>query len=166
MFKIERNSTSPPYTAQLKDVNDKNIDLTDAVTVKLKLTREIYELTYTLSIVNAVQGKVKYEWELGDTNYLGLWKLSVEVTYIDTMRVWPETGDEFLLFTDNGGVTPPEPPTDVYMKKADYDVDENLVVDTSEESIAPKTVDALPTGKEGDFVYDKTTKSFYIKTED
>ena len=171
--KIGKGSTSPNYVKVIEDTNGKPVDLTDAVSIKLKMVQkdmegETFELVYPMTIIDAHKGIAERVWEEDDTDYIGLWKAWIEITYTSGVQIYPERGEDFILIFEHEGVEiPPVPPSDDFMRISDYDVDGNLIVDYAETARTPIIVPTMPTtGKAGEVYYVQDIKEIIVVTED
>lgn len=94
-FYIKRNDTSPSMLATLQDASGNEIDLT-AASVRFHL-RPISSQTATVdgaaTIVTALDGLVRYDWQAADTDTIGSYQAEFEVTYADaTVETFPNDG--------------------------------------------------------------------------
>ena len=94
-FYIKRNDTSPAMLATLQDANGDAVDMT-AASVRFHL-RPIGSQTVTVdeaaTIVTALEGLVRYDWQASDTSTAGSYQAEFEVTYADTtVETFPNGG--------------------------------------------------------------------------
>ena len=94
-FYIKRNDTSPSMLATLQDASGNAIDIT-AASVRFHL-RPIGSQTVTVdeaaTIVTAIDGLVRYDWQAADTATIGSYQAEFEVTYADTtVETFPNDG--------------------------------------------------------------------------
>lgn len=94
-FYIKRNDTSPSMLATLQDANGDAVDIT-AASVRFHL-RPISSQTVTVdeaaTIVTALDGLVRYDWQAEDTATIGSYQAEFEVTYADTtVETFPNDG--------------------------------------------------------------------------
>ena len=88
-FIIKRNDTYPPLEAQLKS-NNVPIDLTEAKAIHIWLkSASLLIKTGACQVVNAPEGKVKYEWQdasessPADTHVAGTYAMEFEIIWKD-----------------------------------------------------------------------------------
>lgn len=85
-YSIKKDDTAPPITATLRDSQGTPIDLTGC-TVKFHMkavppgTKSL--LDKSVSILDGVNGKVRYVWATGDTDTAGPYRAEFEITYPD-----------------------------------------------------------------------------------
>jgi hypothetical protein len=93
-FTIKQGDTSPALEATLKDRDGNAVNLTGAsVQFHLATTRYKNIVDATGTLVNASEGKVKYEWQADDTSQHGDFFAEFEVTYADsTVETFPNDG--------------------------------------------------------------------------
>lgn len=94
-FYIKRNDTSPSMLATLQDANGDAADIT-AASVRFHL-RPISSQAVTVdeeaTIVTALDGLVRYDWQAADTATIGSYQAEFEVTYADTtVETFPNDG--------------------------------------------------------------------------
>lgn len=84
-FYVKKNDTSPAMLATLQDASFAAIDITGA-SVRFHM-RPIGATQVTVdaaaTIVDALAGKVMYEWQAADTATIGAYQAEFEVTYAD-----------------------------------------------------------------------------------
>jgi hypothetical protein len=95
-FTFKRGDTYPFLKAQLKDGNDAPVNLTGA-TVRLLLKTQggtpTLLVNQTCTIVDAVAGRVQYEWQAGDTDDVNTLSGEFEVTWSDgEITTFPNEG--------------------------------------------------------------------------
>lgn len=76
-FEIKQGDTQPPLEADLQDGDGNPINLQGA-SVTLCLGRH---LRAPVDIIDAAEGRVRYEWQPGDTDYPGEWNAEFVVTF-------------------------------------------------------------------------------------
>lgn len=83
-FTIKQNDTSPSLQATLQDANGLAVLLTGA-TVRLHMIplNGGTGLDKAMTVVNATQGTIRYDWVAGDTSSVGTYAAEFEVTYSD-----------------------------------------------------------------------------------
>jgi hypothetical protein len=94
-FYIKRNDTSPSMLATLQDADGDAVNIT-AASVRFHL-RPIGSQTVTVdeaaTIVTALDGLVRYDWQAADTDTIGSYQAEFEVTYEDgTVETFPNDG--------------------------------------------------------------------------
>lgn len=90
-IEIKQDDTRPPVEATLKSADGTAIDLSnvDAGNVKFQVRTKQGEMFINGSceIVDASAGKVKYEWEEGDTEDVGTYEAEFDVEFQDGNRL-------------------------------------------------------------------------------
>ena len=94
-FYIKRNDTSPSMLATLQDANGNDINLT-AASIRFHL-KPVGSSTVIVdeaaTIVTALEGLVRYDWQAADTGEAGSYQAEFEVTYADsTVETFPNDG--------------------------------------------------------------------------
>lgn len=92
-FPIKRNDTSPAIKVQCTDSTGTAIDLSGA-SVSFHMTDDGDTIVNSsATIMDASNGKVKYEWSDGDTDSAGRYQAEFEVTYSDSsVETFPNNG--------------------------------------------------------------------------
>lgn len=93
-FTIKQGDTSPAIEATLKDRDGNAVNLTGA-SVQFHLSTTAYKnvIDAAGTLVNASEGRVKYEWQPDDTGQQGDFFAEFEVTYADnTIETFPNDG--------------------------------------------------------------------------
>jgi len=82
VIRMKRNDTLPSLEATLKYSDGTAIDLTGA-TVKFYMAKPdgTVVINATATIVDAVNGKVRYEWQQGDLSEEGRYHAEFEITF-------------------------------------------------------------------------------------
>tara|TARA_R110002126_G_scaffold256212_1_gene399252 strand:+ start:1395 stop:1715 length:321 start_codon:yes stop_codon:yes gene_type:complete len=94
-FNIKQNDTSPSLQATLKDAQLVPVDIT-AATVKLhmKSLDGVVKINETMTITDALNGVVQYDWQAGDTDTVGTYYVEFQVTYADaSVETFPNNGN-------------------------------------------------------------------------
>jgi hypothetical protein len=98
---IKRYDTAPPLTASLA-VNGQPLDLTNATSVKLIMKSAGALVTGTCTIVDAVDGGIKYVWAGGDTAVSGTYQVEFQVTWNDgTKQTLPNDSYDTVTVMDD-----------------------------------------------------------------
>lgn len=83
-FTIKQNDTSPSLQATLKDANNNPINLVAAtVMFHLKSLDGTIKVDAEMTVTDADNGVVQYDWQSGDTDTAGSYYAEFEVTYSD-----------------------------------------------------------------------------------
>jgi len=100
-FRIKQNDTSPSLEATLSDVNLVPVNITAAVVMlHMKAIGGAVVLTRQMTITDAENGVVQYDWQAGDTATVGTYYVEFEVTYSDgNVETFPNTGSLPLVIT-------------------------------------------------------------------
>lgn len=98
MFVIKQNDTLPHLEVQLLDVDDNPINL-DLCGVHFHMNeRNGGNVIDTPAIIlNEIDGQVKYEWQLGDTDKVGIYECEFEINMPDGNIVTVPTDGYFLV---------------------------------------------------------------------
>ena len=100
-FRIKQNDTSPSLEATLSDANLVPVNLTSAtVMLHMKAIGGDVVLDEQMTITDAENGVVQYDWQAGDTATVGTYYVEFEVTYSDaSVETFPNTGSLPLVIT-------------------------------------------------------------------
>lgn len=93
-FTIKQNDTSPSLQATLKDAALQPIDLSGAnIRFYMRSVDGTLKLDEPMQVVNALGGRVQYDWQAGDTDTVGTYFVEFEVTYSDdSVETFPNNG--------------------------------------------------------------------------
>lgn len=94
-FYIKQNDTSPSMLATLQDASGNAVDITGAsVRFHLKpIGSSAVTVDAPATIVTALDGLVRYDWQAADTDTIGSYQAEFEVTYGDgTVETFPNDG--------------------------------------------------------------------------
>lgn len=99
-----RKDTHPVIEATLKRRDETIVDLTGS-TVRFHLMRDnVVLIDKPAEIVAPTEGKVRYVWASGDTDYTGLCKAEFEVTFVDgRILTFPSKEEFFIHFREEYG---------------------------------------------------------------
>src|SRR5260370_1247076 len=91
-FTIKRNDLLPPLVATLLGSDGASYQIPTDSTVTLRLrsvnpTLGIKVSSSTVTISDALQGLVQYDWQEGDTDTSGLYNFEFEVTLVSGKRI-------------------------------------------------------------------------------
>lgn len=99
-FKLKTGDTSPAIKRQLTDNSGNPVDLTGA-SVKFgmwNIIDESIKIDASGTITDASNGKVKYEWQSGDTDTEARYEAEFEVTYSDSgTETFPNDPDKNII---------------------------------------------------------------------
>lgn len=97
MFTIKQNDTLPNLEAQLLDHNGAPINL-DLCGVRFHMN-ELYKniINRTASITDIANGKVKFEWQEGDTSKTGTYYCEFEINMPDGKIITVPNDGYFLI---------------------------------------------------------------------
>jgi len=100
-FTIKQSDTSPSLQATLKDGNDSPVNLNGAaIRFHMKALGGVIKVDQPMTIVSAVGGVVKYDWQAIDTSTAGTYSVEFEVTYADlSIETFPNTDNIALVIT-------------------------------------------------------------------
>ena len=115
-FQIKRNDTSPAIESHLQYYDDeadewKTRDISGNNDVRFLMSR-VGEDALTVddnkagnvTVTDAANGKVKYEWQDGDTDAAGSYQAEWEVTYSDgTIETYPNDGYLYVEIIEDKG---------------------------------------------------------------
>lgn len=99
-FTIKQNDTSPSLQATLSDTSGA-VDIVGA-TVKLhmKSLAGVLVIDEDMTITDATNGVVQYDWVTGDTSTVGAYYVEFEVTYADGgIETFPNSGSLPLVIS-------------------------------------------------------------------
>lgn len=84
-FVIKQNDTRPNLDAQLLNANGAPIDLTGCTVRFLMVSTSggQVKIDALCAVTDAVNGKVRYYWQAGDTSNFGGYKAEFEITFPD-----------------------------------------------------------------------------------
>ena len=94
-FYVKQNDTSPAILATLQDADGNAVNVTGA-TVRFHM-RAVGSTTVVVdeaaTIVTALDGLVRYDWQAADTDTIGPYQAEFEVTYADSsVETFPNDG--------------------------------------------------------------------------
>lgn len=94
MFNIKQNDTSPSLQVALSNAANRPVNLIGAVVrFHMKTEDDLVLVNKLATVVNQEGGIVRYDWEVGDTNYYGLCFAEFQVTYEDqNIETFPNSG--------------------------------------------------------------------------
>jgi len=97
-FSIKQNDTSPSLQATLKDASLTPINLSGAtVMFHMKSVDGTVKIDETMTITDAENGVVQYDWQVGDTDTVGTYYVEFEVTYSDaSVETFPNNGNKVV----------------------------------------------------------------------
>jgi len=97
-FSIKQNDTSPSLQATLKDASQTAVNLTGAtVMFHMKSVDGTVKVDEEMTITNAEDGVVQYDWQTGDTDTVGTYYVEFEVTYSDlSVETFPNNGNKVV----------------------------------------------------------------------
>jgi hypothetical protein len=98
-FIIKQNDTSPAIQATLKDATGSNVNLNGCVVVMhMKSASGVLKVSEEMTIVDAANGIVKYDWVTGDTDTVDTYYVEFQVTYADlTVETFPNDDRAVIL---------------------------------------------------------------------
>lgn len=107
-FYIKQSDTAPAIVAILKDANLVVVNLTSATAVRFIMTNKttgIKRVDHAATIVDAVNGKVKYQWITGDCDIVGPYNGEFEIAWSDgTFETFPNSKNiNIKVVADLGG---------------------------------------------------------------
>lgn len=102
-FTIKQNDTSPSLEATLSDANLVPVNLTAAtVMLHMKAIGGDLILDEQMTLTDAENGVVQYDWRAGDTATVGTYYVEFEVTYLDgSVETFPNTGNAVVVITSS-----------------------------------------------------------------
>lgn len=97
-FNIKQNDTSPSLQATLKDASLNPINLAGAsVQFHMKGIDGSLKVNAAMTVVDAVNGVIQYDWQDGDTDTVGSYYAEFEVTYTDdTVETFPNNTNKTI----------------------------------------------------------------------
>lgn len=100
-FRIKQNDTSPSLQATLKDASNTGVDLSGATVVfRMNSVDGVVKVESNMTIVDADNGVVRYDWQSGDTDTNGTYLVEFRVTYVDgKVETFPNTERLSLIVT-------------------------------------------------------------------
>jgi len=104
-FTMKTGDTAPILQATFTDANGSAVSITGA-TVKLIVANLAGSVVMnkSMSIFNGAGGIAEYEWQAGDTDTPGTYKVEFEVTYATgEVESFPNTGYEMLVIKEDLG---------------------------------------------------------------
>lgn len=98
-FYIKQNDTSPSIQAALKDASGTAINLTGAsVQFHMEDVTGTLKVDAAMTVTDASNGVVQYDWVSGDTNTVGTYYVEFEVTYADSsIETFPNNNKEVII---------------------------------------------------------------------
>lgn len=88
-FYIKRGDSAPPIRSQLRDALGAVVNLTNT---SVKLVIESV-LDADATVTDALEGRVEYQWQPGNTATVGTYKAEWQVTFIDgSIETFPNRG--------------------------------------------------------------------------
>jgi hypothetical protein len=93
-FTIKQNDTSPSLEATLKDANLTAISLVGAsVKFHMKSFDGVVKINQAMTITDASNGVIQYDWVAGDTDTVGTYYVEFQVTYSNSsIETFPNSG--------------------------------------------------------------------------
>jgi uncharacterized protein YfaS (alpha-2-macroglobulin family) len=100
-FTIRQNDTSPSLQATLKDFEGTPIPISGAtVQFHMKSIDGTLKVDQQMTITDADNGVVQYDWQSGDTDTQGSYYVEFEVTYSDgSIETFPNKGNLSVVVT-------------------------------------------------------------------
>jgi len=97
-FNIKQNDTSPSLQATLKDSSLNPINLTGAtVQFHMKSIDGTLKIDASMTVTDATNGVIQYDWQAGDTDTVGSFYAEFEVTYADdTVETFPNNSNKMI----------------------------------------------------------------------
>jgi hypothetical protein len=94
-FTIKQNDTSPSLQATLKGSSGSAINLSGAsVSFHMKPLGGDIKVDSPMSVTDASEGVVRYDWGASDTDTVGTYFVEFEVTYSDnSVETFPNSGN-------------------------------------------------------------------------
>jgi hypothetical protein len=109
-FYIKQNDSSPAYETQLQDDAGNAVDITGFNKIEFHMWDPDDGSVVVndddagnVSATDAANGKVKYDWQSGDTGTAGLYYAEWQVTYSDgTIETFPNDGNDEIRIESEG----------------------------------------------------------------
>ena len=105
VFNIKQNDTRPVLEVFLRDERDRAIDITGATIVfhmRNASTNAAIITNGTVTVVDAVNGQVRYSWAAADTATAVVCEAEFQVTFISTLiETFPNDGYIKVIITDD-----------------------------------------------------------------
>jgi hypothetical protein len=97
-FTIKQNDTSPSIQVTLEDSASVAIPLVGAsVKLHMKSLDGVIKINEAMTIADADNGVVQYDWQTGDTDTVGIYYIEFQVTYSDSsIETFPNSGNEVV----------------------------------------------------------------------
>jgi hypothetical protein len=97
-FTIKQNDTSPSIQVTLEDSAFVAIPLLGAsVKIHMKSLDGVIKINGAMTIVDADNGIIQYDWQTGDTDTVGIYYVEFQVTYSDSsIETFPNSGNEVV----------------------------------------------------------------------
>lgn len=98
-FYIKQNDTSPSMLANLTDAAGNAINLTGAdVQVHIKDMEGTLKVDRATNVTDPLIGRVRVNWEAGDTDTVGTYYVEFEATYNDgSIETFPNNGNLVMV---------------------------------------------------------------------
>jgi hypothetical protein len=97
-FTIKQNDTSPSLQVILEDSASVAIPIVGAsVKLHMKSLDGVIKINEAMTITDADNGVVQYDWQTGDTDTVGIYYVEFQVTYSDSsIETFPNSGNEVV----------------------------------------------------------------------
>lgn len=98
-FTIKQNDTVPALEAQLLDADGKPVNL-DMCGVRFHM-RDGYgkkEINRPATIMDVEQGRIRVDWQVGDTDTTGIFKCEFQITFTDSTILTVPNDGYFLVY--------------------------------------------------------------------
>ena len=104
-FVLKKGDTSPVLEATFKDYDGTAVSIAGATVKFLVKTRDgISVVNSAMTITDGSIGVAEYEWQSGDTDTAGTYKVEFEVTFDNgSVETFPNTGYEMLVIKEDLG---------------------------------------------------------------
>lgn len=104
-FTIKRNDTAPPIVITLKDANGAvDVSTAKAIHLFMKSDTLLVKTGPMDKVTDGKDGKVEYQWAVGDLKVAGSYRGEVEVTRADdTVQTFPNDGYFEILVAEDLG---------------------------------------------------------------
>lgn len=102
MFPIKRNDLWPPYRVQCVDEQGYPFDLTSCTArflMRLRGSTGALKVDQPATIEDADDGLVRYTWQAGNTDTVGMYSAEIEITTPSGKRTFPSEGCDTVLVT-------------------------------------------------------------------